>query len=214
MCKPDSEQDPHDERPMIDDLLEKHAQAIASVREQILADDECKALYEKRDNIKRYDDIWILRYVLSHKGHTKSASKAAIKTIKFREESKLNEAGDLRHRIKQPGVPDSEKTANIDPLPGIKLYNKYCDENAMCIALPDENRGIVVFVDMGKLDQHGLAQGVNAEEMKEMVLYSNEAMFQVVDEITRRTRRLTKVTKIVDMVSYKKWVAFNFRYVT
>ena len=43
---------------------------------------------------------------------------------------------------------------------------------------------------------------MSAEQMKEMVLYSNEAMFQVVDEITRKTGRLTKVMKIVDMVSH------------
>lgn len=201
MCKPASELDPYDERPMVDDLLEKHAKDIALVREHILSDDECKSLYEKGDNTKRYDDIWILRYVLSHKGHAKSALKAAIKTIKFREETKLNEMGDLRHRIKQYGIPDTEKMSNIDPLPGFKLYNKFCDENAICTALPDENRGIVVFYDMGKMDQHGLAEGMDAEQMKEMVLYSNEAMFQVVDEITRRTGRLTKVMKIVDMVS-------------
>jgi len=201
MCKVDSQANPYDERPLVDDLLEKHAKAIASVRESILDDDECKALYGKGDNTKRYDDIWILRYVLSHKGHVKSASKAAMNTIKFREESKLNQAGDLRHRIKQHGVPDSEKMANIDPLPGYKLYNKYCEENAICTTLPDENRGIVVYYDMGKMDQHGLATGMDTEQMKEMVLYANEAMFQVVDEITRRTGRLTKVMKIVDMSS-------------
>lgn len=205
MCKA-SEQDPYDERPLVDDLLEKHAKAVAYVRLHILADEECMALYVKGDNTKRYDDIWILRYVLSHKGHVKSASKAAMKTIKFREESNLNEVGDLRHRIKQHGVPDSEKTASFDPLPGFKLYNKYCAENAICATLPDETRGIVFFIDMGKMDQHGLATGMDAEQMKELVLYSNEAMFQVVDEITRRTGRLTKVTKIVDMssVSFRK----------
>ena len=202
MCKPDSEQQSYDERPLVDDLLDKHAKAIASVRESILSDSECKALYEKDDNTKRYDDIWILRYVLSHKGHVKSASKAAMKTIKFREESGLNEVGDLRPRMKQHGVPDSEKMASIEPLPGYQLYNKYCEENAICTTLPDENRGIVVYYDMGKLDQHGLAEGMDTEQMVDMVLYANEAMFQVVDEITRKTGRLTKVMKIVDMVSH------------
>ena len=210
MTKADSQEDSYDERPLVDDLLEKHAKAISSVRENILADDECKALYEKGDNTKRYDDIWILRYVLSHKGHVKSASRAAMKTIKFREESKLNEMGDLRSRIKQHGVTDSEKIANIEALPGFKLYNKYCEENAVCATLPDETRGIVVFYDMGKLDQHGLATGMDAEQMKEMVLYSNEAMFQVVDEITRRTGRLTKIMKIVDMVSREKMICIEF----
>lgn len=139
------------------------------------------------DNTKRYDEIWILRYVLSHKGQVKSASNVAIKTIKFREESKLNEVGDLRHRIKQHGVPDSETIANFQPLPGYQLYNKFCEENAICTTLPDGNRGIVVYYYLGKIDQHGLADAMDAEQMKEMVIYANEAMFQVVDEITRKT---------------------------
>lgn len=116
-----------------------------------------------------------------------------MKTIKFRDESKLNEANDLRHRIKQHGVPDAEKMANVEPWPGYQFYNKHCEENAKCTTLPDDNRGIVVHYDMGKINQHGLAEGMDAEQMKEMVLYANEAMFQVVDEITRQMGRLTKV---------------------
>ena len=199
MCKPDSEQQSYDERPLVDDLLDKHAKAIASVRESILSDSECKALYEKDDNTKRYDDIWILRYVLSHKGHVKSASKAAMKTIKFREESGLNEVGDLRPRMKQHGVPDSEKMASIEPLPGFQVFEKYCSENAVCLTLPDENRGLIMYCDVGALDQHGIAENVDESVVRDMMLYTNEAIFQILDEVTRRSGRLTKVTKIIDM---------------
>lgn len=199
MCKPDSEQDPYDDRPFVDELLDKHAKAIAAVRESILADEDCKALYEKADNTKRYDDIWILRYVLSHKGHTKAAAKAAMNTIKFREEIKLNEAGDLKCRIKQHGVPDSDKIAAFEPLPQFQLFEKFCSENTVCLNLPDENRGLIMYCDVGALDQHAIQENMSEEQCKEMMLYGNEAMFQVVDEITRRTGRLTKVTKVIDM---------------
>jgi len=199
MTSSDVQNDSYDERPLIDDLLEKHAKAIASVRESILSDDECKALYEKGNNITLYDDIWILRYVLSHKGHAKAAAKAAISTIKFREATKLNEVGDLKHRIKHHGIPDSEAIADFEPMVGFNDFNKFCGEEAVTITLPDENRGLIFYCDVGKFDQHGIAENLNEEQVKEILLYSNEATFQVVDEVTRRTGRLTKVIKVIDM---------------
>ncbi|KAL3939331.1 MAG: hypothetical protein SGBAC_005934, partial [Bacillariaceae sp.] len=199
MSSLDSEQSSYDDRPLVDDLLEKHAKAITSVRESILADDECKDLYAKGDNTTRYDDIWILRYVLTHKGSAKYASKAAISTIKFRDKVGINKLGDIRHRLKQHGNPDSEAMANIEPLPGYELFNKYCGENAVSLTLPDKNRGLIMYCAVGAIDQHGIAENIDENTLKDLMMYGNEAMFQVVDEITRRTGRLTKMTKILDM---------------
>ena len=85
----------HDERPLIGDLLKKHASKIQSVRKIIESD----PLYKKGNNSTLYDDIWILRFLLSHKNSVKSASKAAVKTMHFRNEHKLNELGDIRHKM-------------------------------------------------------------------------------------------------------------------
>lgn len=84
-----------DHRPLISDLLKTHADKIEEVRNIIKEE----ILYNKDDNAKRYDDIWILRFVLSHKKNIKSAAKAAIKTMQYREEWKLNEMGDIRHKF-------------------------------------------------------------------------------------------------------------------
>merc|ERR1711935_839367 len=199
MCTPDAEPESYDERPLVKDLLKKHGKAIASVREKILADEEGKALYEKADNAERYDEIWILRFVLSHKGSVKAATKAALSTIRFREEKKVNELGDIRHRLKNCGIPDSEAIANIEPLPGKKLMEKFCGEDAVSWTQPYGDRGPVMYCDIGQLDQHGIVEGINEEEMKEMAFFVNEAVYQILDETTRRTGRLTKLTKVVDM---------------
>ena len=183
-----------DERPLVKDLLEKYEAASASVHEKILADEERKALCEKDKNAKRYDDIWILRYVLSYRGNVNTAAKATIKGIKYREEKKLNELGDIRHRLRNHGVPNPNEGAldDIEALPGYKLLESFCSENATFNTLPNNDRGIVTYYDVGKMDQHGIAEDVNKEQLMEYQTYSNEAIFQILDENTRCTGRLTK----------------------
>jgi hypothetical protein len=199
MSRQDIDSESYEERPLIKDLLEKHADAISSVRVVILADDDGRAIYHKGDNAQRYDDIWILRYVLSHKGVVKSAGKSALKTIKFREEKKMNELGDIRHRLMNHGVDKTDESSDIEPVPGFEMFGRYCRENAVFVTLPDKDRGIILYCDLGQIDQDGLAAGMNEEDMTEYALHGNEAIFQVLDDVTRRTGRLTKQMKIIDM---------------
>lgn len=202
MCKPDCFT-LDDDRPFIRDLLEEYAISIASVRVMLLADDEGSELYHKGDNSERYDDIWILRFLLSHKGDTESAFEAALKTMKFRDEKKMNELGDIRHRLRNHGFDGNNEIG--EPLPFYQEYEKFCGKHCACITLPDKNRGIVTYIDVGQLDMNGLAESMDDDAMQEFMLHSNEAVFQILDEVTRRTGRLTKVVKILDIgnVSYK-----------
>jgi hypothetical protein len=195
---------PLDNRPLIKDLLAKHSTVIEGVRNNIQNNDVCRELYNKGKNSKRYDDIWILRFVLSHKGKVQSASKAALKTIKFREEKKLNELGDIRHRLRGLGVTNGENA--FEPLPGVELYDKFCSDGTTCYSFPDNDRGIMFYVDLGKVDMHGVAKTMSDEEMTEFLLYANEAVSQVLDDVTRRTGRLTKQLKVIDLdnVSLRK----------
>ena len=194
----------HDDRPFIKDLLGIHAAAIESVREAILRDSVGRDVYYKGGNPKRYDDIFFLRFVLSHKGKVESASKAALKTIKFRDDRKLNELGDIRHRLRNLGV--SNATSSGEPLPNHALYESFCGKNTGMITLPDKDRGIIIYCDVGQIDMDGIAAGMSEEKMKEYILLVNEAIFQILDDTTRRTGRLTKQMKIIDMgnVSLRK----------
>mmetsp|Transcript_36747 Transcript_36747/g.41894 ORF Transcript_36747/g.41894 Transcript_36747/m.41894 type:complete len:325 (-) Transcript_36747:3-977(-) len=195
----------NDNRPLIKDLLAKHSSAVEGVRNVIQSDENkiCKELFNRGDNANRYDDIWILRFVLSYKGNVASASKAALKTIRFRDEKKLNELGDIRHRIRNLGcAADGMSKKGSEPLPLFKLYSSFCAENSTLIMLPDKDRGIIDYVDLGKIDHNLKAKSMSIEEDIDMNMYMKEALLQVSDDVTRRTGRLTKTLQIVDLGNF------------
>merc|ERR1711971_516118 len=114
-------------------------------------------LYHKDDNAKRYDDIWILRYALSYKDDIEGATKAAVQTMIFRDEKKLNRE-DLRHRIQNFGDVEDQKLFNSsssekwEPLPGWEKMNECVDENTGFFVQPDLNKGVLTIFDLGKVD--------------------------------------------------------------
>lgn len=192
----------NDNRPFIKDLLAKHSSAVEGVRNVIQSD--CKELFNRGDNANRYDDIWILRFVLSYKGNVASASKAAIKTIRFREEKKLNELGDIRHTIRNLGAAadDMNKNGSSESFPGLKLFSSFYAEKSVLVMLPDKDRGIFIYVDSGKIDHNLKAKCMSIEEEIDIIMYMKEAGFQVNDDVTRRTGRLTKTFLITDMNNF------------
>jgi len=194
-----------DNRLLIADLLATHSEAIASVEKGIMANDIGKELYIKGGNPQCYDDIWILRFVLSHRGNVKSATKAAIKTMIFRKEKKLNAVGDLRHKITHYNGEDNNATSSSDVttdfLPGGKLINSYCEKDAIVNVLPDKNQNFWSFTQLSKVDLDRIVTETSEEELAEWYLYSNEAVYQILDETTRRTGMLTKCMKIIDMTN-------------
>ena len=194
----------HDDRPLVADLLATHSEAIASVQEGVYANEIGKELFTKGGNPQCYDDIWILRFVLSHRGNVKSATKAAIKTMIFREEKKLNVVGDLRHKLKNYNGDDNDVTrsdATSTDLPGRKLFNSFCEKDAIINFLPDKNQSLWIIPQLCKINLDKVVAEMSQEELSEWYLYGNEAFYQILDEITRRTGRLTKSMKIIDMTN-------------
>ena len=221
----------HDERPLISDLLLKHAKEIEFVRNKIKdeelyqKDTAAAATYRVR---RRYDNIWILRYILSHgkTGDLEAAANAAIETMIFREEKKLNNTNstnqdhdkdyDLRYRMQNLGDPHdtalfhsmfSEATTTTatattaytaTPLPGWKKLNDCCGEQALMMIQPDLTRGPILIFDLSTFDQHLVYDLFSPEDLLESNIYMNECIFQVVDEVTRRTGKLTKYCKIIN----------------
>ena len=190
-----------DSRPLIVDLLAAHSEEIASVQEGIKANNLGKDLYIKGGNPQCYDDIWILRFVLSHRGNVKSATKAAIKTMIFREEKQLNVVGDLRYKIKNYSCEENDAFSSdvATDLPGRKLIISSFEKNANLFFLPDKNKSFWVITQLCKVDLERIVTEMSEEELSEWYLYHNEAIYQALDEITRRTGRLTKAMKIIDM---------------
>mmetsp|Transcript_5661 Transcript_5661/g.6930 ORF Transcript_5661/g.6930 Transcript_5661/m.6930 type:complete len:290 (+) Transcript_5661:116-985(+) len=176
-----------DSRPLVSELLEKNASQILELRSILQVDPNFVA--------EKYDDVWMLRYLLSHK-KVKKASVAAINTMKFRKEYKLNDFGDIRHK-----VPDH---FNLDSNQHIEASKKfisayYKSNTAIMHTQPDKDRGVVTYIIANQGNMDKVVETMTKEEILLAYSYNNEITYQILDEITRRTGRLTKVLKIMDL---------------
>jgi len=109
-----------------------------------------------------------------------------------------NELGDIRHRIRGSGSYVYDEKNSSEMLPGIELFTSFCAENALTFTLPDKDRGFVIYVDIGMIDQHGIAKGMSEEDLLCYCFSFQESTFQVLDDMTRRTGRLTKQIRVID----------------
>lgn len=177
----------NDGRPLMQDLLQQHALKLAELR----------AILEKEDSYSKehYDDIWMLRFLLTHKKIPK-ASTAAIHTMNFRQERKLNELGDIRHML-------------------ISYREKYMAffkaETAIMYAQPDCDRGLVQIIFPAHYDMEKALKCLNHEETLDLCLMANETIYQILDEVTRRTGKLTKLLRIMDASDFEM-TSFNREY--
>ena len=85
--------DEHDSREAIKDLLARHHNKLEKLK-HVMKDDP---LYKP----EIHDDLWLLRYLLSHKGKVKAASVAAKSTLVYRKEHRLD-LFDVRHLAPPP----------------------------------------------------------------------------------------------------------------
>ena len=182
-------EDVKDDRPLIKDLLEHHAVEI----------DELRTIIEKEDTYSKdlYDEIWMLRYLLSHKKVSK-ASDAAIKTMRYRQEKKLNELGDIRNKIIDHRNREDGRTFDIQ-----KKYLQFSrDSTGLMYAQPDLDRGVVEIVTPSKLDMLSIVKNMSLDDVLDMYILCNEIVYQILDDVTRRTGRLTKALKILDFTDF------------
>jgi hypothetical protein len=127
-----------DDRPTVRDLIEKHKEKIEKVQANLKED----PLY---DPIK-HDELWIVRYILSHKKVDK-ATVAAKKFIAYRKERKLDER-DIRQD--PPG-----KNCDVE---GVRKWWGCNEDDAMIFCHPDQDRGVVLFLKLKGLDQNKIAE--------------------------------------------------------
>jgi CRAL/TRIO domain len=174
----------YDDRPAVIPLISKHRSIIDQVRSELKLD----PLYNKI----KHDDLWILRFVLSHKRKVKAAVKAAKYTLVFRQEHYLD-ARDRRFVSPMEGFAGENLTR----------YMKFLSEDALIFALPDAQRGVVGFLHLGGFDQHELVKNVDEKDWLPCFLHFSEWTFQWQDYITRTTGRLTKSIRIIDASGLK-----------
>jgi len=176
-------------RPLVSDLMEKHSSKIQKVREKIQNHEFYFA--------DLYDDIWILRFILSHKGAVDKAVKAAKHTMEFRHKYKLNEVGDIRAKIF-----DHESIDEPQAFPVYKMAHDCMERNSMMECLPDPDRGVVVYTMIKGIKMQKVVDDFTSDDLFTMYMYNNEAIQQINDEITRRTGKLTKMIRIMDATNF------------
>lgn len=188
-----------DNRPLVRDLLEQHASKLAELR----------AILEKEASYsaEHYDNLWMLRFLLSHKKVSKAAA-AAINTMKFRQERGLNNLGDIRHKLLDHMDHKSDRYFDIN-----KKYLAFCTGNtALMYAQPNLDRGLIQIISPGHIDMAGVVENMDHEEVLNLYLMTNEIIYQILDEVTRRTGKLTKLLRIMDATGFAL-SSFNGEYI-
>lgn len=167
-------------RPAVRDLIRTHRKMIDDIAKKLRDD----PLYDPVKN----DDLWILRYVLSHKKVDKSVA-AAKKFLLYRKEKDLD-ARDMRSV--EPGVDCG--------IPGVReFYESLEGPGVLEFSQPDPQRGVFLTFLLGHCDQSKLAK---ISDQDWPFWYFLEWMFQKLDSVTRRTGRLTQGLRIIDMKGY------------
>ena len=167
------------EQANVDDLLAKHATAIAALKAAI-ADDSRFA--EGANSRIPYDDIWLLRFILSN-GEGKKAEAAVRATLQFRAENAATLARCAA------GEPHPLKAAMSQwSITDIYGHRTRLDEP-------------VQLIRAGKSNVKRLMDTYTEDEVVSQMNYEKERAFIMCDDATRRTRRLVKMVTVVDMHS-------------
>lgn len=172
-----------DGRPCIKSLIAEHRDCIGELRRHVSRHSE----YDSN----KHDDLWLLRFLLSHKKKITAATKAAIHTLDFRKEHRLGEK-DLRY---SPPGPEAACAA-------MQRYAMYAEKDTFQWTVPDPQKGVVTFIRYAGLDQHALVKKVDEDDWLPSFIYVSEWAFQWTDYISRTTGRLTKNIRLVDLAGF------------
>ncbi|CAB9502677.1 expressed unknown protein [Seminavis robusta] len=172
---------PEDDRPSVKVLIEEHAEKIAKIKAALRED----PLFDA----DKHDDLWILRYWLSHK-KSKDAIDAAKHTLKFRHEHHLDDK-DIRSVAPQHVTMEQNSK--------IREYLDCWKPDAVLLTHPHPQRGVVTFINFASMDQHVVVERCSEDHWFEIYLYSSEWAFQWLDYVTRTTGRLTKSVRLADL---------------
>ena len=171
---PESE---YDNRAATRDLIQQHRKNVDLLKRSLSK----HALY----NAIKHDDLWLLRYLLSHKT-VANALPAAENFLVYRHKMRLDEK-DIRHE--PPSAACAVSAA----------YFNCISDHSMVFCQPDPNRGIVLYMKLTGVDQTKLA-AISDQEWP--FWYILEWMFQSLDCVTRRTGRLTKGIRFIDLDNF------------
>jgi CRAL/TRIO domain len=174
----------YDERPSVKVLLTEHQKLIEQVRMELVLD----PLYDRN----KHDDLWIMRFIMSHKKKLKDSIKAAKRTLLFRKEYGLDD-NDIRYNTSLDGFASQS----------FERYLKYCKDDVFSFVIPDQQRGVVGFINLGSMDQHELVKNVDNSDWLPCFMFFSEWAYQWIDYVSRTTGRFTKSIRFADASELK-----------
>lgn len=186
----------NDQRLSVKDLIEEYRESIDQIKQELVSTNN-----ELYDPESKHDDLWIVRFLMSHKRDIDKTMKAITSTLEFRNEHELD-SKDIRQHPPQ----EFRDYPNPDELTGnqatvyrfMKLGGVGVD--SVTLSLPDKLRGGSIFYfNIASIDTHKLGADVSQEDWLSGINYMNEWSFQWMDYITRTTGRLTKAVHFVDV---------------
>jgi hypothetical protein len=151
-------EDKRNGRRVVKELIVEHAKSISELR-AALQDDP---LYEPT----KHDDLWLLRFLLSHKGKVPKATKACQHTLVFRKTHQLDDS-DVRFQPPSKSHPKSN------------AFLAYGHDGLLGVDLPDPSRGVVTYIRLAAMDQHGLIANVDDAEVESYFVHLTEWCHQV-----------------------------------
>ena len=208
-----------DTRPVVKDLIQRHRSSIDELKTLVIS----HPLFDPT----KHDDLWLLRFLLSHKDNVDRAYQAVKTTWKYRHDRKLDDV-DVRftppthvsvkhpkhhhqqHQQMQPEVEEQQDSTLPQPSAssGLQLFMEGAGvgSNGITLVVPDTKKryGTIFYFNLVGIDTHGLAL-LSDEDWIAGMSTINEYSFQWLDYITRTTGRLTKAVHIVDISN----VGFN-----
>jgi hypothetical protein len=185
-----NEGDGFDSRPLVADLISEHRLAIDEMKESLAEIDgsDCHLLYDPN----KHDDLWILRFLLSHKNNRIASLEAAKKTLLFRKKHSLDDEDIRCHPFQNATQPATRK------------MKQFMDHDAVSQGVYDpSNGGTVKYCRLDGFHHKNFQKEMTQDDVLLSILYQSEWSFQWNDYITRKTGRLTKETRIIDADGFR-----------
>ena len=167
----------YDHRPAVKDLIQEYSEKIEKIKVGIID-------HPHYDSTK-HDELWILRFYLSHKKSSKAIEAAKV-TLDFRHEYNLDER-DIRH-IPPHRVTDGK----------VGKFMSFTHDGAILPTHPHSQRGVIMFIKPASMEMNALVENLTEDYWLPTFIYITEWSHQWLDYVTRTTGRLTKQVRFMD----------------
>ena len=186
-----------DESISVEHLLRKHRSFITYLQKQVPPPLSNKD-GNPGDNFVKYDDLFYLRYALSHENDQKGAQEALTFTFNFRSSPEHCQRAELvstqSSYFNDPAIVESKKWSVAGPL-GI---DKDGQPNEHGVLQDSTGQGYVMCVRIAMCKRNEMQNSQPFAEFRRMQLLHREKSFQYVDRLTRETGLLCKQVMILD----------------